>query len=47
MAGSFAKSAIPLDPRVVIPKLGDYIDVSSLAGGPTAAPGVIGRDVRG
>jgi len=39
MAGSFKKGAIPPDPRVVIPKLEDYIDVSSLADGLPAAPG--------
>jgi hypothetical protein len=39
MAGSFKKGAIPPDPRVVIPKLEDYIDVSALAGGLPAAPG--------
>jgi hypothetical protein len=39
MAGSFKKGAIPPDPRVVIPMLEDYIDVSSLAGGLPAAPG--------
>jgi hypothetical protein len=47
MAGSFKKGAIPPDPRVVIPKLEDYFDVSSLAGGLPAAPGIIERDVRG
>jgi hypothetical protein len=44
MAGSFKKGAIPPDPRVVIPMLEDYIDVSSLAGGLPAAPGVIDRE---
>ena len=44
MAGSFTKGAIPPDPRVVIPKLEDYIDVSSLAGGLPAAPGIIDRE---
>jgi hypothetical protein len=44
MAGSFKKGAIPPDPRVVIPKLEDYIDVSSLAGGLPAAPGIIDRE---
>ena len=44
MAGSFEKGAIPPDPRVVIPKTEDYIDVSSLAGGLPAAPGVIDRE---
>jgi hypothetical protein len=44
MAGSFRKGAIPPDPRVVIPKLEDYIDVSSLAGGLPAAPGIIDRE---
>ena len=44
MAGSFKKGAIPPDPRVVIPKLEDYIDVASLAGGLPAAPGIIDRE---
>ena len=44
MAGSFKKGAIPPDPRVVIPKLEDYIDVSSLAGRLPAAPGIIDRE---
>ena len=44
MAGSFKKGAIPPDPRVVIPKIEDYIDVSSLVGGLPAAPGVIDRE---
>jgi hypothetical protein len=44
MAGSFRKGAIPPDPRVVIPKLEDYIDVSSLAGGLPAAPRIIDRE---
>ena len=44
MAGSFEKGAIPPDPRVVIPKIEDYIDVSSPAGGLPAAPGVIDRE---
>ena len=44
MAGSFKKGAIPPDPRVVIPKIEDYIDVSSLAGGLPAAPGIIDRE---
>jgi hypothetical protein len=47
MARSFTKGATPPDPRVVIPKLEDYFDVSSLAGGLPAAPGIIERDVRG
>jgi hypothetical protein len=33
MAGSFKKGAIPPDPRVVIPKIEDYIDVGSPVGG--------------
>ena len=44
MAGSFKKGTIPPDPRVVIPKIEDYIDVSALAGGLPAAPGVIDRE---
>jgi hypothetical protein len=44
MAGSFKKGAIPPDPRVVIPKIEDYIDVASLVGGSPAAPGVIDRE---
>jgi hypothetical protein len=44
MAGSFKKGAIPPDPRVVIPKIEDYIDVTSLAVGLPAAPGVIDRE---
>jgi hypothetical protein len=44
MAGSFKKGAIPPDPRVVIPKIEDYIDVASLAGGLPAAPGIIDRE---
>jgi hypothetical protein len=44
MAGSMKKGALPPDPRVVIPKLEDYIDVSSLTGGLPAAPGIIDRE---
>jgi hypothetical protein len=44
MAGSTKKGALPSDPRVVIPKLEDYIDVSSLTGGLPAAPGIIDRE---
>jgi hypothetical protein len=44
MAGSMKKGARPPDPRVVIPKLEDYIDVSSLTGGLPAAPGIIDRE---
>ena len=44
MAGSFKKGANPPGPRVVIPKIEDYIDVSSLAGGLPAAPGLITED---
>jgi hypothetical protein len=44
MAVSFKKGAIPPDPRIVIPKLEDYIDVSSLSQGLPAAPGIIDRE---
>jgi hypothetical protein len=44
MAGSMKKGALPRDPRVVIPKLEGYIDVSSLTSGLPAAPGIIDRD---
>jgi hypothetical protein len=40
------KGAVPPDPRVVIPKLEDYIDVSALGKGLPAAPGVIDRESR-
>jgi hypothetical protein len=38
------KGALPADPRVIIPKLEDYIDVSSLTKGLPAAPGIINRE---
>jgi hypothetical protein len=38
MAGSMKKGDLPPDPRVVIPKLEDYIDVSSLTSDPAAPP---------
>jgi hypothetical protein len=41
---SFKKGAIPPDPRIVIPKIEDYIDVSSLTKGLPAAPGIIDRE---
>ncbi len=44
MAVSGKKGALPADPRVVIPKLEDYIDVSAVAGGLPAAPGIIDRE---
>ena len=43
MAGSMKKGDLSPDPRVVIPKLEDYIDVSSLTSGLPAAPGIIDR----
>jgi hypothetical protein len=44
MAESMKKGALPPDPRVVIPKLEDYLDVSSLTSGPPAATGIIDRE---
>jgi hypothetical protein len=44
MAGSMKKGARPPDPRVVILKLEDYIDIGSLTGGLPAAPGIIDRE---
>src|SRR5271168_1950196 len=44
MAGSMKKGALPPDPRVVIPKIEDYLDVSSLISGLPAAPGIIDRE---
>jgi hypothetical protein len=44
MAGSMKKGARPPDPRVVIPKLENYTDLGSLAGGLPAAPGIIDRE---
>jgi hypothetical protein len=44
MAGSMKKGALPPDPRVVMPKLEHYIDVSSLTGGLPAASGIIDRE---
>jgi len=44
MAGSMKKGALPPDPRVVIPTIEDYVDVSSLTGGLPAAPGIIDRE---
>jgi hypothetical protein len=38
------KGALPANPRVVIPTLEDYIDVSALGRGLPAAPGVIDRE---
>jgi hypothetical protein len=38
------KGALPPDPRVVIPKLEDYIDVSKLGAGLPAAPGIVNRE---
>jgi hypothetical protein len=38
------KGALPPDPRIVIPKLEDYIDVSALAGGLPAAAGIVDRE---
>jgi hypothetical protein len=38
------KGALPADPRIVIPKLEDYIDVSALAGGLPAATGIVNRE---
>jgi hypothetical protein len=38
------KGALPPDPRIVIPKLEDYLNVSALTGGLPAAPGIINRE---
>jgi hypothetical protein len=44
MVMSFKKGAIPHDPRIVIPELEDYIDVSALGGGLPAAPAIVDRE---
>ncbi len=44
MATPFKKGAIPHDPRIVIPKLEDYIDVSALSDGLPGAPGIVDRE---
>lgn len=44
MSGPYKKGAIPHDPRIVMPKLEDYIDVSALGGGLPAAPGIVDRE---
>jgi hypothetical protein len=44
MARSMKKRALPPDPRVVLPKLGGSIDVSSLASGRPAARGFVDRE---
>jgi hypothetical protein len=44
VASHYKKGAIPHDPRIVIPKLEDYIDVASLSDGLPAAPGIVDRE---
>ena len=44
MPATFKKGAIPHDPRIVIPKLEDYIDVRALTDGLPAAPGIVDRE---
>jgi hypothetical protein len=40
----YKRGALPHDPRIVIPKLEDYIDVRALADGLPAAPGIVDRE---
>ena len=44
MTAPFKKGALPHDPRIVIPKLEDYIDVRALADGLPGAPGIVDRE---
>jgi hypothetical protein len=44
MTTPFKKGALPHDPRIVIPKLEDYIDVSALGDGLPGAPGIVDRE---
>lgn len=40
----FKKGAIPHDPRIVMPKIEDYIDVAALSDGLPTATGIIDRE---
>ena len=44
MTAPFKKGAIPHDPRIFIPKLEDYIDVSALADSLPGAAGIVDRE---
>ncbi len=44
MSAPFKKGALPHDPRIVIPKLEDYIDVGALSDGLPSAPGIVDRE---
>ena len=44
MPATFKKGALPHDPRIVIPKLEDYIDVRALTDGLPDAPGIVDRE---